>query len=42
MCTVTAVYYFLHQKVDIQNIQEIGVPFPTSNLDLFPADAVFI
>ena len=42
MCAVTAMYYFFHQKVDTQNIQEIGVPFQTSNWDFFPGDSVFI
>lgn len=41
--TVTAiVLFFLHQEADIQNIQEIWLPFQTSNLDLFPQDTVFI
>lgn len=35
-------YFFLHQEADIQNIQEIWLPFQTSNLDLFPQDTVFI
>ena len=40
---VTAiVLFFPHQAADIQNIQEIWLPFQTSNLDLFPQDAVFI
>lgn len=34
--------YFFHQNVDIQNIQEIWLPFQASNLGLFPGDAVFI
>lgn len=41
--TLTAiVLFFSHQEADIQNIQEIWLPFQTSNLDLFPQDTVFI
>lgn len=42
VCIVTAIVLFFHQKVDIQNIQKIRLPFQTSDLDLFPSDALFI
>lgn len=42
MYTLLAIVLVFYQNADIQNIQEIWLPFPPSNLDLFPSHAMFI
>ena len=42
MYTLLAIVLVFYQKDDIQNIQEIWLPFQTSNLDLFPSNVMFI
>lgn len=42
MYTLLAIVLVFYQNSDIQSIQEIRLPFQTSNLDLFPSHAMFI
>lgn len=42
MSPLLAMVFVSYQQADIQNIQEIWLPFQASNSDLFPSHAMFI